>query len=117
MAPAEQQTKSPELPVNFDSIKTNDKKDEDFRVYNEQETPARVIEHYKDMRTHHTVDFYRRMEKKYSFENGAYRKLMTIEEAFAELESYIVGLKKRIVLILEVPFSSSHDFLFLSSRP
>jgi hypothetical protein len=42
------------------------------------------------MRRFQTVDFYRKMEEKYSFENGKYRRLMTIEEAFAELEHYVV---------------------------
>ena len=32
------------------------------------------------------------MEKKYSFENGAYRRLMTMEEAFEELEHYVVSV-------------------------
>lgn len=85
------QLQRPDMPVNFDSIKTNKKKDEDFRVYNEKSTPPRVIQHYKDMRANQTVEFYRKMEEKYSFENGKYRKLMTIEEAFAELESYVVS--------------------------
>lgn len=63
---------------------------DDFRNYNDGETEARVLDHYRDMRTHQTVDFYRRMEAKYTFENGAYRRLMTIEEAFEELEQYVV---------------------------
>jgi hypothetical protein len=82
----------PEIPIAYESITTrpNVKKDEDFRIYDECTSEQRVVNHYRDMRTFHTVDFYRRMEQKYSFENGKYRRLMTIEEAFDELESYVV---------------------------
>jgi inositol oxygenase len=79
----------PDVPDSFDQIKTNDKADDAFRNYSVDETPARVVEHYRDMRMNHTVDFYQKMEQKYSFENGAYRRLMTIEEAFTELEHYV----------------------------
>ena len=79
----------PDVPTNFEAIKTNDKADEEFRVYNQETTPQRVVDHYRDMRTNHTVAFYQKMLKKYDFSNGNYRKLMTIEEAFDELESYI----------------------------
>lgn len=73
------------------SIQTNasTKKEEEFRTYNNTDTSERVIQHYKDMRTHQTVEFYKRMEDKFTFDNGAYRRLMTIEEAFKELENYI----------------------------
>ena len=75
--------------VASDEIKTNAKSDEEFRVYSEETSLPRVVEHYKDMRQFHTVDFYKKMEKKYNFENGDYRRLMTIDEAFTELEHYI----------------------------
>ena len=76
-----------EVPQNFHDIKTSLKKaDEDFRVYSEDNSLSRVVEHYRDMRKFQTVDFYKKMEHKYSFENGAYRRIMTIEEAFDELE-------------------------------
>ncbi|KAL3810795.1 hypothetical protein ACHAXA_006825 [Cyclostephanos tholiformis] len=59
-------------------------------------TPKRVLMHYRDMRTYQTVEFHDRMATKYSFENGKYRcvlcevmRLMTIEEAFVELEDYV----------------------------
>ena len=78
----------PEVP--YESIKTNDKKDEDFRIYNESTSQTRVVEHYRDMRLNQTVAFYRRMEEKYTFENGNYRRLMSIEEALDELEHYVV---------------------------
>jgi inositol oxygenase len=72
------------------AIKTNnDKADEEFRVYNQETTPQRVVDHYRDMRLHHTVAFYKHMEQKYDFSNGAFRKLMTMEEAFEELEEYV----------------------------
>lgn len=77
------------VPSVFDGIKTNAKNDEEFRIYDANDSPARVVEHYRDMRNFHTIDFYRKMEDKYDFSNGNYRKLMTIEEAFAELESYV----------------------------
>lgn len=77
------------VPGTYDAIKTNDKSDEEFRVYDVQDSPARVVEHYRDMRRFHTVDFYRKMEDKYDFSNGKYRRLMTIQEAFAELENYV----------------------------
>jgi hypothetical protein len=82
----------PEIPQNFEDIKTNDKADEDFRIYSEETSLPRVVEHYRDMRTFQTVDFYRKMEEKYSFETGKYRRLMTIEDAFVELEHYVVRI-------------------------
>jgi len=78
-----------EVPQNFDCIKTSNKADENFRVYCSADTPKRVVDHYRDMRTYQTVEFYKKMEKKYDFSNGKYRRLMTIEEAFVELENYI----------------------------
>lgn len=77
------------VPNKFGTIKTNEKADEEFRIYDANESPERVVEHYRDMRKYHTVDFYRKMEEKYDFTNGKYRRLMTIEEAFAELENYV----------------------------
>jgi hypothetical protein len=80
----------PGITDNFSTIKTNDKADEDFRNYYEGTSLKRVVEHYRDMRRFQTVDFYRRMEQKCSFENGNFRRRMTIEEAFTELEDYVV---------------------------
>ncbi len=40
-------------------IKTNDKKDDEFRVYKADESLKRVVDHYRDMRTNQTVDFYK----------------------------------------------------------
>ena len=68
------------------------KKQDEFRVYDEQTSEPRVVQHYKDMRRFQTVDFYRKMEQKYSFDNGTYRRLMTMEEALDELENYIVSV-------------------------
>lgn len=83
------------IPDNFSTIKTNeDKADEDFRIYSEDTSLKRVVEHYRDMRRFQTVDFYRRMEQKYSFENGKFRKRMTMEEALTELEDYVVWLSR-----------------------
>jgi hypothetical protein len=84
----------PGIPKNFNTIKTDDKADEDFRIYSEDTSLKRVVEHYRDMRRFQTVDFYRRMEQKYSFENGNFRKRMTMEEAFTELEDYVVGFSR-----------------------
>jgi inositol oxygenase len=92
MSNAQDTAMAPATPSNYKSIQTNadTKTIEDFRTYTQDEdTPARVIEHYRDMRRFQTVEFYEKMEKKYSFENGTYRKLMTIEEAFVELENYV----------------------------
>ena len=72
------------------------KKDDEFRIYDEVTSEPRVIQHYKDMRRFQTVAFYRKMEEKYSFDNGTYRRLMTIEEALQELEHYIVRGKARV---------------------
>mmetsp|Transcript_39209 Transcript_39209/g.68908 ORF Transcript_39209/g.68908 Transcript_39209/m.68908 type:complete len:343 (-) Transcript_39209:85-1113(-) len=82
---------TPHLPTDIQSIQTNSKTkaQDEFRSYNATETPERVVQHYKDMRMYQTVEFYNRMEVKYSFENGNYRRLMTIEEAFVQLENYI----------------------------
>ena len=86
-----------EVPQNSHDIKTSLKKaDEDFRVYSEDNSLSRVVEHYRDMRKFQTVDFYKKMEHKYSFENGAYRRIMTIEEAFDELENYVVSQPSRL---------------------
>lgn len=65
---------SPDVPTDVQSIQTNaaTKTQKDFRTYDD-ETPARVVEHYKDMRAHQTVEFYDRMAEKYSFEDGKYR--------------------------------------------
>jgi hypothetical protein len=82
----------PDISTSHENIKTSVKKDDEFRIYDESTSEQRVVDHYRDMRTFHTVDFYRRMEQKYSFENGNYRRLMTIEDAFDELESYVVSL-------------------------
>lgn len=84
----------PDVPKTFDEIKTSTNKAEDeFRVYDEETTLPRVVEHYRDMRQYQTVDFYRRMEQKYDFSNGNYRKLMSIDDAFAALENYVVGIR------------------------
>lgn len=77
------------VPASTETIKTNNKADEEFRVYDQATSPQRVVDHYRDMRLHHTVDFYRKMEESYDFSDGNYRKLMTIEEAFEELEQYV----------------------------
>eukprot|EP00522_Entomoneis_paludosa_P002472 CAMPEP_0172467612 /NCGR_PEP_ID=MMETSP1065-20121228/59410_1 /TAXON_ID=265537 /ORGANISM="Amphiprora paludosa, Strain CCMP125" /LENGTH=60 /DNA_ID=CAMNT_0013224807 /DNA_START=65 /DNA_END=244 /DNA_ORIENTATION=+ len=44
------------------------KEKQDFRVYDGSN--SRVEEHYKNMRMYQTVAFYRKMEHKYTFENG-----------------------------------------------
>jgi inositol oxygenase len=79
----------PDMYGDFSDIKTNAKENEAYRIYDVLDSPARVVDHYRDMRINHTVDFYKKMEKKYDFSNGAYRRIMTIEEAFKELENYV----------------------------
>jgi inositol oxygenase len=50
----------------------------------------RVIDHYQKMRSKQTVAFVKRMQEKFSWtDEGVGRREMTIEEAFAELESYV----------------------------
>lgn len=62
------------------SIQTNSqtKAQEEFRTYDLDDTPERVLQHYKDMRTYQTVEFYDRMAVKYSFENGHYRSVFAL---------------------------------------
>lgn len=86
-------TPRPDIPTNYSTIKTATKSDDAFRCYDETASEPRVVEHYRDMRRYQTVDFYRRMERKYSFENGQCRRLMTIDEAFEELEHYVVSIE------------------------
>lgn len=72
------------------AIKTATTKDlTAFRNYTNSSLQARVEDHYRNMRLHQTVEFYRRMEEKYSFADGHYRAKMTIREAFTALESYV----------------------------
>jgi inositol oxygenase len=78
-----------DLTTTTDSIKMSDKEDEAFRIYDSSTSLPRVVEHYRDMRTFQTVSFYNKMEKKYDFNKGNFRRLMTVEEAFTELEHYI----------------------------
>lgn len=79
----------PEIPITYQGIKTNKKADESFRVYTTDGSPLRVVEHYHDMRKNHTVEFYKKMETKYDFSDGNFRRKMTIMEAFQELENYV----------------------------
>ena len=71
------------------AVSRANKSKKDFRNYHA--TEQRVLDHYRDMRTYQTVDFYRRMEQKYSFDDGCHRRIMTIDEAFDELENYVVS--------------------------
>jgi hypothetical protein len=83
-----------DVPVEKDDVAddTMSEQQQQERRQQQKQPQQRVSDHYRDMRTHQTVDFYRRMEVKYSFANGAYRRLMTIEEAFAELDHYVVRI-------------------------
>jgi len=65
---------------------------DDFRNYNDEIVEQRVLDHYRDMRTHQTVAFYYRMAEKYTFANERCRRKMTVEEAFDELEHYVVRI-------------------------
>lgn len=75
------------------------KQSDEFRQMNEATSQTRVVEHYRDMRRFQTVDFYKKMGEKYSFDDGRYRRLMTIDEALAELEHYVVGRPKVDALV------------------
>mmetsp|Transcript_19108 Transcript_19108/g.24587 ORF Transcript_19108/g.24587 Transcript_19108/m.24587 type:complete len:303 (+) Transcript_19108:188-1096(+) len=68
-------------------VTSSAKAKEEFRIYDGSN--SRVERHYEDMRKYQTIDFYRRMEHKYSFENGQHRSLMTMEEAFDRLDAYV----------------------------
>ena len=52
-----------DIPRNYDNIKTNDKADDDFRIYSEEASEKRVVDHYRDMRKFQTVNFYQKMEQ------------------------------------------------------
>ncbi|GMI28315.1 hypothetical protein TeGR_g12567 [Tetraparma gracilis] len=73
------------------AIKTNGKADDEFRTYDQESTPERVVDHYRKMRSGQTVEFVGRMQDKFHFDGvtGEGRRQMTIEEAFEELESYV----------------------------
>ena len=61
-----------------------------FRDYDvEHERKAVVERHYRDMRTHQTVAFVRKMHDKYSFADGRERCRMTVKECFQALENYV----------------------------
>jgi len=79
---------SPNKPKNK---KTSEKDDGDFRTYDVTTTSDRVIEHYRAMRANQTLAFHAKMSDKYKFDpvTGAGRRLMTMEDAFDQLESYV----------------------------
>ena len=62
-----------------------------FRVYNDESNSLTSIvrNHYKLMRKYQTVSFVKKMHEKYSFKDGNYRRIMTINEAFKILENYV----------------------------
>jgi hypothetical protein len=47
----------PDISTSHENIKTSVKKDDEFRIYDESTSEQRVVDHYRDMRTFHTVDF------------------------------------------------------------
>jgi hypothetical protein len=105
-----------------DGIKTDavrhqkEKGEEEFRVYRADRTERRVLDHYRDMRANQTVAFYRRMEEKYSFDEGKIRGRMTMEEAFEELEHYVVRLSlSRDVSCIRLSTETSDRFTLLPS--
>lgn len=71
----------------IEGVKTGAKSDEDFRVYDG--APPRVMNHYSKMRQRQSVAFYEKMERLNSFEDGAHRRLLTLTEAFEQLEQYV----------------------------
>lgn len=62
---------------------------EEFRNYVDSDRQNVVINHYKEMRTHQTLEFVEKMHEKYSFVPGKERCRMTIPDAFKILESYV----------------------------
>jgi inositol oxygenase len=59
----------------------------DFRNYEDSARQSVVENHYRMMRTNQTVEFVKRMNKKYSFKEP--RARMTVREAMKTLESYV----------------------------
>ena len=101
-------------PSDYKEIQTNSgtKTREEFRTYTQdEETPARVVEHYRDMRRYQTLEFYERMERKYSFADETYRQLMTIEEAFVALENYVDASDPDMDLVGNAVLSCIHQLI------
>ena len=66
------------------------KETKDFRDYDaEHERKETVERHYRDMRTHQTVAFVKKMHAKYDFSEGEERCRMTVQECFRVLENYV----------------------------
>lgn len=72
-----------DVQVNFDTAKPT----EEFRNYVDSDRQAIVFNHYRQMRQNQTVEFARKMQKKYSFDTP--RCYMTIEEAMDKLKDYV----------------------------
>jgi len=70
-----------------DDVKNSIKPVEQFRNYIDSDRQEIVYNHYKLMRSNQTLQFYDRMTEKYSFAEP--RAVMTIQEAFVALESYV----------------------------
>lgn len=68
---------------------TADKDILSFRNYKDSNRHEGVSQHYALMRKNQTLEFTRKMAKKYDFSDGKFRKLMTIKEAFRELMTYV----------------------------
>lgn len=75
--------------VNPDVLLTSDKPVESYRNYVDSDRHETVSNHYKLMRQNQTLEFSKRMTKKYDFSDGKYRTMMTIKEAFKALTNYI----------------------------
>mmetsp|Transcript_20120 Transcript_20120/g.21865 ORF Transcript_20120/g.21865 Transcript_20120/m.21865 type:complete len:94 (-) Transcript_20120:1227-1508(-) len=60
---------------------------EQFRNYADSDRQEIVTNHYRMMRQNQTVEFVRKMNKKYSFETP--RAILTIEEVMKKLEGYV----------------------------
>lgn len=60
---------------------------ETFRNYVDSDRQEIVTNHYRLMRQNQTVEYVRRMNKKYSFDTP--RATLSIEEVMKKLESYV----------------------------
>jgi inositol oxygenase len=71
------------MPVEVETAKAT----EEFRNYDNSDRQEGVQNHYRMMRQNQTLDFVKKMLKKYSFETP--RAYMTIEEAMDKLKNYV----------------------------
>ena len=77
------------LSTDPNAVITADKLVDGFRNYTDSDRHDTVSNHYKMMRKFHTLAFAEKMADKYDFSNGKFRAMMTVEEAFKKLLTYV----------------------------